>query len=278
MCLGNHLPVNTFESSPHLHDYSRDLCNYSGIDSSGLDPTDHVFRVIQLNIRGFVNKQEKLSRLLHALGGLNKVNAVILNETWLYAETDKYINIPGYDWIGKCRKGKMGGGVGILVSNDQQYRRREDLELKEDNIEHLVLELKVNEGSVILVSLYRPPNTNHESWLKLYKELITKIKEKNDRIVIWLDHNLDLLKFEKHKPTQEFLEWNTDNGLLMSVTKLTRVTHTSVTLIDNIIISQRIYANHLSHILTEDISDHLPCMVSIPELTTCDKGPIRITK
>ena len=156
MCLGNHLSVNMFESSPHLHDYSRDLCNYSGMDSLELDSTNHLFRVIQLNIRGFVNKQGKLLRLLHALGGLNKVNAVTLNETWFRAETDKYIIIPGYDWIGKCRQGKKGGGVGILVSNDQQYRRREDLELKDDNIEHLVVELKVNEGSVILVSLYSP--------------------------------------------------------------------------------------------------------------------------
>ena len=65
---------------------------------------------------------------------------------------------------------------------------------------------------------------------------------------------------------------------MMCVTKSNRITHTSVTLIDNIIVSQSIYANHLSHIMTEDISDHLPCMVSIPELTTCDKSPIKISK
>ena len=93
-----------------------------------------------------------------------------------------------------------------------------------------------------------------------------------------MDHNLDLLKFEKHKTTEEFLEWNTDQGLMMCVTKPTRITHTSVTLIDNIIVSQPICANHLSYIMTEDISDHLPRMVSIPELTSCDKSPIKINK
>ena len=65
---------------------------------------------------------------------------------------------------------------------------------------------------------------------------------------------------------------------MICVTKPTRITHTSATLIDNIIVSQSIYANHLSHIITEDISDHLLCMVSIPELTTCNKSPIQIKK
>ena len=93
-----------------------------------------------------------------------------------------------------------------------------------------------------------------------------------------MDHNLDLLKFEKHKATQEFLEWNTDHGLMMCITKPTRVMHTTATLIDNIVVSQCLYANHLSHIMTEDFSDHLPCMVSIPKLTTCEKDPIQVKK
>ena len=164
------------------------------------------------------------------------------------------------------------------MDSNQKYRHRVDLELQDPQFEHLVVELKVAEGSVLVVSLYRPPNIDQSNWIDSYKELINKLKRCNSRIILGMDHNLDLLKFEKHKATQDFLEWNTDQGLMMCVTKPTRITHTSATLIDNIIVSQPIYANHLSHIITEDISDHLPCMVSIPELTTCDKSPIQIKK
>ena len=66
MCLKHCLPLNTFESSPHIISNVPNKCNYCGVDSSDLDPTDNLFRIIQLNIRGLVNKQEKFSRLLHA--------------------------------------------------------------------------------------------------------------------------------------------------------------------------------------------------------------------
>ena len=60
MCLKNCLPVNTFESSPHIISNVPDKCNYCGVDSSDLDPMDDLFRIIQLNIQGLVNKQEKI--------------------------------------------------------------------------------------------------------------------------------------------------------------------------------------------------------------------------
>ena len=134
------------------------------------------------------------------------MNTVTLNKTWLRTETEKYIDIPGYDWIGKSRKRKKGGSIGILISSNQKYRHRADLELMDPQFEHLVVELKVNEGSVLIVSLYRPPNTDQSNWINSYKELIIRLKKCYYRIFLGMDHNLDLLKFEKHKTTQEFLE------------------------------------------------------------------------
>ena len=80
------------------------------------------------------------------------MNTVTLNETWLRTEAEKYIDIPGYNWIGKSRKGKKGGSIGILISSNQKYRCCADLELMDPQFEHLVVELKVNEGSVLVVS------------------------------------------------------------------------------------------------------------------------------
>ena len=63
-------------------------------------------------------------------------------------------------------------------------------------------------------------------------------KEKPKGIIIGLDHNLDFLKADKHHATNDFIQSNLDFGLIPTVTRPTRITNTSATLIDNIIVSQ----------------------------------------
>ena len=62
------------------------------------------------------------------------------------------------------------------------------------------------------------------------------------------------------------------------MTKPTRITHQSTTLIDNVLVSHKLYSEHMCHLITEDISDHLPCMVLLPVLTSHEKDPFLITK
>ena len=107
-----------FEALEIGEDYF-DVCDYCHVESNDLDLTDKLFRVIQLNVRGLIQLQEKVSRLLHALGGLNKVNAVTLNKTWLRTDTENKIDIHGYDSVGRNRRGKKRGGVGFLISQTQ---------------------------------------------------------------------------------------------------------------------------------------------------------------
>ena len=60
-------------------------------------------------------------------------------------------------------------------------------------------------------------------------------KQKDHEVVIGLDHNLDLLKSHLNHPTNDFIELNLDRDLIPCITKLTRITNKSATLIDNIL-------------------------------------------
>ena len=83
-------------------------------------------------------------------------------------------------------------------------------------------------------SLYRPPNTPTKEFLDNYTELLHDLnKEKND------------------------------SGMIPQITKPTHITQTSATLIDNLMISKKISSRTESRILVENISDHLPSLVSI---------------
>ena len=80
--------------------------------------------------------------------------------------------------------------------------------------------------------------------------------------IISLDHNLDLLKSDKHTNTQLFLEGVLENSLLPCITRPMRITKSSATLIDNIIINREIYNNLRCVVLICDLSDHFPCIMS----------------
>ena len=84
--------------------------------------------------------------------------------------------------------------------------------------------------------------------------------------LIGLDHNMDLLKIDRHEPTSQFVELTLNKGLIPCVTRPTRITHTSATLIDNVFIDAKLHHNSRSSILTIDLSDHLPSLITIPEI------------
>ena len=157
--------------------------------------------------------------------------------------------------------------MGILISNKLQYRERKDLTLDIPNFENITIELKTHKDNILLSTLYRPPNTKETEFTKNYKRLLDKFNPKEiSRLILGLDHNMHFLKHEKHKPTKEFIELNLDYHLLPSFTKPTRITKTSSTLIDNIIIGRKFQMSYEPTICISDISDHLPLVLSIDNI------------
>ena len=114
--------------------------------------------------------------------------------------------------------------------------------------------------------MYRPPNTNLASSIQEIKTILSQAMKLCKQIVICTDHNIDLLKASSHNNTQEFLENCVEMNLLPCITKPTRITNSSTTLIDNIFINIGLRDASMSWIIIEDSSDHFPCLTSIPNL------------
>ena len=124
------------------------------------------------------------------------------------------------------------------------------------------------------MSAYRPLNTNARTFLTEYKKLLDNLKKQKDHeIVIGLDHNLDLLKSHLNQPTNDFLELNFNRQLIACISKPTRITNKSATLIDNIMISRSLQGNYASFVVIKDISDHFACLVVLKDQTKSIKGP-----
>ena len=131
----------------------------------------------------------------------------------------------------------------------------------------MTIDLKTHKESILVSALYRPPNTKEKEFIKNYKRLLSRFKpDELSRLIIGLDHNLDFLKHDRHRPTKEFLELNLDQNMLPGFTKPTKITRTSATLIDNIILGKKFQMSFEPTICISDISDHLSLVINIKNL------------
>ena len=104
--------------------------------------------------------------------------------------------------------------------------------------------------------------------------------QNHKHVIIGLDHNLDLLKCALHSQTQQFLEVTLESNLIPTITKPTRVTNTSATLIANILIKSDLHKTHQSSIITNNISDHYTSLLTIedPNLSQMEPEQVKVRR
>jgi hypothetical protein len=110
--------------------------------------------------------------------------------------------------------------------------------------------------------LYRHPNGNLGNFMSYLNSTIEKIHQESKYCVIMGDFNLDLLKFEIHPATDDFLDTLGSYFFQPQILQPTRITGHSATLIDNI------FFNSVEHFLiggniVYDLTDHLPNVLII---------------
>ena len=248
-------PDFDYSTGPIDHDIIN--CNY--VDSI-INKEDNVLRILQLNIRGIVSKQSDLRILLLE----QQIDICLICETWLTSTNENKLDIAGYNYVGKLRSNRKGGGVCVLVKENIVSREIPYIDIAD--LEYCAVEIKGDNGTLVVCSAYRPPNSNTKEFLKNYDSLIKRLQKiKSKGIVIGLDHNLDLLKHSNHSQTQDFLNLNLEESLLPTINKPTRLTKSSATLIDNLFVSHTLDCVE-TYILYEDISDHLPCVIDLSNL------------
>ena len=73
------------------------------------------------------------------------------------------------------------------------------------------------------------------------------------------DFNINILNSQSHQPTNEFINLMLSNSMYPLISKPTRITSSTATLIDNIFTNNlELHVSRSSGILYTDLSDHLP--------------------
>ena len=258
---------------------SIDNCEYIDYDSVGnIKTSQKDLRVVQINTRGIKSKLDELDTLI---SDLKDPDIIIISETWLKKGEENFIKIKGYKFEGIPREHKKGGGVGFLIKKGLIYREMTSLNKNNSDptFEHFYLELKGDRNNIILGSIYRPPNTNLDKFMAEYKNSLEQLtKLKNKEIILGMDHNINLLRHDVYPRTQDFIELNLDMNLLPVITKPIRVTSTSVTLIDNIFVSNKLQHCINAGVIVTDLSDHFPCILTVTHFNQSNTNQTKIIK
>jgi hypothetical protein len=116
--------------------------------------------------------------------------------------------------------------------------------------------------NVVVGEVYRIPGADCRVSIQRYEEIVNKLQYENKDVILGTDQNMDLLN-TSHPYTRSLLDTFYAAGMLPTITRPTRVCHSSATLIDNIYVKSKHLDNMSSGILTLDVSDHFPVIVLI---------------
>ena len=136
-----------------------------------------------------------------------------------------------------CPTESSAEGTLLYMYNHFSYKPQNDLCIyKAAELESSFVEISNPKTSNIIIGcIYRCANMDLDEFNDNYLNTLTdKISKENKSVFLLGDFNVDLLKYYKHAPTNEFLDSLSSRMFLLHIVQLTRISTTSKILIDNI--------------------------------------------
>ena len=218
--------------------------------------SDHCFSIIHLNIRSLAANFDHLTTLLSSLN--HNFHIIGLSETKILKNKDPNINetIPGYSFFFQPTLHNA-GGVGFYIREEIGFNFRDNLNAMTDDFECLWIEIHSKSRNTVCAIVYRHPNSNFENFKVYFTSAIDKISKESKIAILVADFNINLLNYDTHSDTAEFLNTLGSYCFQPHITKRTRITDHSATLIDHIYFNSMEHRTISGNILC-DITDHLP--------------------
>ena len=255
----------TFQTKDMLDDDFE--CHYLDVDAVHGMAVDNNFMVLSQNIRSLGGKFDQFSEYIGSFKS-SKVTAIALQEVW---SVGRIYDLPGYHQLqyntrdkGKTLNSNCGGGVGIYICESLDF---EILQFENQFVEGVYesIWVKLNFGqkkTKIVGSVYRPNSakSNLNRAISIHESILQGLKTdkvyKHADLLICSDFNIDLLNYDRHQPTTNYVDFQLGLGLLPLITKPTRKYQNSATLIDHIFATRTDTKIKTGVLEDSDLSDH----------------------
>ncbi|MCP4461141.1 MAG: endonuclease/exonuclease/phosphatase family protein, partial [Cytophagales bacterium] len=255
---------------------SESLVNCSYKQPKHIQPSNSdELNIFSLNIRSLI---KCITPIRENIANYEKYDVLCFNET--NCTIDKLANgiddliLEGFHppIIQKpARSSGKGGGLATYVS--KRICQPEDLEVIDldtglSDLDGEFLFIKIKDcksynNTVIVGNVYRSPSKKHNKFVELLEIALGKLdRHSRKQILIVGDFNTDLIKYESDVHCQSLIDTTSNRGFVQVISRPTRITDHSASLIDHI------YTNKIenlvtSSVLTIDLSDHLATYVQV---------------
>ena len=157
------------------------------------------------------------------------------------------------------------GGTLLYIANHLSYKTCSDLNIyKKFELESTFVEIiNLKKCNIIVGTIYRHLKMDVTEFNNILNNLLKKINQEQKTVFLLCDFNIDLMHYNEHKPTNEFLDSLASNSYLPYIIQPSQYTRHCRTLIDNIF-SNVISKDIMSGNITATISDHLPQFLISP--------------
>ena len=219
--------------------------------NENLDPYKAKILLGHINARSLPNSIDEIRYILFR----TSFDIFGVSETWLIPGTPKdRVNIDGYKIFRQDRAHKRGGGVALYVKNTYKTKV---LKTPMDILvpENIWLEIEIDKRKIAVGVLYKAPNIPYTIFSQCIEAFI-KIYSSYDHVVLLGDINIDMLDMDCAS-TKFFIEnFIEPLSLRQVITKPTRITRTSRTLIDHAIVTNSKNVLVADCVDAPGISDH----------------------
>ena len=212
------------------------------------------FSVIHINARSIGANFDQFCALFDILKC--KFDVICVSETWLDESTCNLYNFRGYNAYHSYRSTCRGGGSSIYVRNIFHCNLI-DTSFNMEFANLVILNIICNLKLITISTFYRSQKADPLIFIEKFSEALSDINSiHNNEIVVCGDFNFDLLKTESCSISLDFLNSIRSCSLIPTITKPTRITESTASLLDNILVKDP--SSYFSGILESSITDHYP--------------------
>ena len=250
-------------------------CKYTFLEDLN-QSNNNKFNILSLNIQSLKGNFHKL---IEEIEQLQKFDAICLCETNIDPSESTMGNHDLYNLEGfnapiiqkPARMSNKGGGLAIYINsnkfNDESIKIIENISTAESPESGEFLFLEIDTGpknkNIILGNMYRSPSHKPQNFIDKLSEICINLdKNMHKNIILVGDTNVDLIQHDTNTHTQNYFNCMSQHGFIPVISRPTRITDHSMTLIDHV------FTNSLSNflksgILKDHFADHLGVFINI---------------
>lgn len=224
------------------------------------------FKILSTNIQCLSSKIDELKVfLVSAQQSGVFFDAICCQESWLDQDSDlSLLQLPGYAMISKGFSVSSHGGLVTYLREDLHYSILDFTHhFNSDFWEQLTLKISGfgNDESLVLGNIYRQPqdlSRRKITFLEDFDKYLGSLQTMG-QVVIAGDYNVDLLRLVEKSFPEDLFDLSGSHGFFPRITRPTRITEKSKTLIDNFFcnFTEKIISSKAG-ILHQKFSDHQP--------------------